>query len=328
MRDVRPGILLVGFAPFLYVAWKCFSGLPALEVPVSCATFSLAVALAFLYLWSPRFGLVLSWVGYGALLVTLMVTVTDGRLGSTASDVALGTLVAVPSVTLVVFAHPDQGPGARIVGLQLAFLVSLVLLAAVQNLSGSNDSITSTGLVRSFFAVIGLQLEGLAALLAGAVPGSLPLASLNDPVFVSLAGLALLATVVSIVRPVTGRDVELPAVSRAARTSGAEVNEELSELSPRFRELLAGASPPEGAPPGSFPGVIALGWAAVAAATFVVLVYTVAAWALLDTALGTLAAIAILVTIFSRPLHRKLRREEEDASSGSPAFLGGRAPEN
>lgn len=302
MRDVRLVVLLVAFVPFLYMAAVLFVLLPLGEVPVVLAGALVAVALGVYYLWGQWLGTILAPLGILVLVLLFLVAAGDpAAVGVIGVDVTLGALIAAPIVVLLLFAQPDRGPGSRLVGLQLAFLDALALFASEQTLLSAGKSVTSSNLVSGYLLAIHAQVAGLETLVSGGTPASLPLAGVNDPGFISLTGLALLVTLLTLVRPVTGREVELPLLP-GVRTGEVPPEADLSGLSPSFVAVLRKRSEPEGAPRGDFPGLAALVTGIGAAVLFLGVVYELRWGTFFLTAIGVLAVVAVLIGMLARPL--------------------------
>jgi len=228
-------------------------------------------------------------------------------LGGVGSAVWVGMVAAAPLVLLLISTHPERGPGGRLAALQISLLDALTMLAARQFFVTGSTSVSTTNLLIGYLGTVHAQLVGLGTLVSGGSTSSLPLASVNDPVFVLLAGLALVTTIVSALRPMTGRGVPLPTVPGAA-SSSSPPDPEVAGTSASFREVLRSRSRPEGAPKGEFPDLPAFVVAVVAAAIFLALLYTLPAWALLLTVLGTLVGVSVLVALLFRRLGPRARR--------------------
>jgi len=318
MRDVRAPALLIGFVPFLYVAAKIVPALPPWEIPGTIAAFAGTVALAVYYLWGRWYARVVAPFGFLGLLLLFLVTASDPSiLYGVAAEVTVGVLLAGPLAVLLVFAAADRGPGARIVGLQLALLQGLAMLAAQLYVSGSNLSMTSGRLVTGYLDSIHLQISGLETLIAAGSPGPLPLAAVNDATFVALAGFAILFSIVSIIRPVTGREVDLP-VAPGAAPGGPATGEDVPGLPPSFRAALASRSTVEGPPRGEFPGLLALATGIAAALAFLALIYTVPSWTLLLTGVASMGGISAVVATIFRPLGRGKKQPSTEPKRESP----------
>ena len=328
MRDVRLVALLVAFVPFLYMAAVVSTRLPLLELPIVLAGAALAVGLGLYYLWGEWLGSIIAPAGILVLVLLFLVAAGDPSVaGGVGVEVALGALLAAPIVVLLVFSQPDRGPGARLVGLQLAFLDALAVLAAEEALVSGGEVVTSANLVTGYLSAIHVQILGLETLVTGGVPASLPLAGVNDPGFISLAGFALLVTLLTLVRPVTGRDVELPLVP-GARPVPSVPEADLSGLSPSFVALLQSRSEPEGAPRGEFPGFAALVAGIAAGLLFVGVVYELRWWTFIMTAVGALAVVAASVGVLSRPLREPTQKAKARRTrSGAPAVSSGAGEE-
>lgn len=313
MREAGWLVVVVGFCPFLYVAGLLFTGLPADElfgvIPAYLATFALGVY----YLWARWSGDLLAPIGIVALTLWFFATAADpAGLGAAGAEVSLGFLAAAPLVLLLFATHQERGPGARLAGLQLGLLDTLGLLAAHQFFAPSGPSMTASNLVGGYLSTIRDQFTGLAQLITGGTPSSVPLSAVNDPTFIALAGLALVVTIVAVVRPETGRGASLPTVPGApvGRTSTDEgLPEQLSES---FRSVLRERSPSEGPPRGALPGLPAFAVGIGSAIAFLVLLYLIPRWALLIAAVSALTGVAVLVGLLIQELgtRRPLRRND------------------
>lgn len=326
MRDIRAFELLIACVPFVYVGAKLVPTIPPVEVPVVIASAGGTALLAFYYLWGRWFARILAPFGFLGLVLLFLVTAADTSiLFGYGAQVTLGVLLAAPVAILVVFAEADRGPGSRLVGLQLALLESLTLLAAQQSLGPSYLSATSSNLVAQFLASIHAQLAGLETLIGGGSPGTLPLASVNDAGFVALAGLAILVVVITIVRPVTGREVELPVFPGVVPGSPDDAAE-IPGLSPSFREALRTRSLVEGPPRGDFPGLSALVTGVGGAVVFLVLAYVLPSWSLLVTGIAVLGGVATIVATLFRPLGERSKRSYRKSARGPTSPRGEGTP--
>ena len=324
MRGAAWLVVVGGFAPFLYVAGLLFSGLPVGElfgvVPAYLATFALGVY----YLWARWSGDLIAPIGILAMALVFFATAADpAALAAAGAEVSLGFLAAAPLVLLLIATHHERGPGARLVGLQLGLLDALGLLAAHQFFAPSGPSMTASNLVAGYLTTIRTQFNGLEALVTGGSPSAVPLSAVNDPTFVALAGLAVLATLVAVVRPATGRGASLPTVP-ATPTGRSVIEEDLPEqLTPSFRTVLRSRSVAEGPPRGEFPGLPAFGVGIGSALVFLTLLFVLPRWVLLITAVGALLGVAMLVGLLVQELgtRRRLRR-----TAGPPAPMVAESP--
>ncbi len=189
------------------------------------------------------------------LVLTLLTALIDGPSAFPAgAGVALGALAASPLVLFLGSALYEDGLGTRVVGLALACADGLVLIAATN--AASSVGSTSSAAVRftAYFDVISSQVQAVLAAVAGGPPGAAPLSTVNDPTFVALSGLALLATLLAVIRPASGRGDPLPA---SEPWRGAEPAPTVP-VSEAFRAVLDDRSRPEPPPPGRLPGWPAL----------------------------------------------------------------------
>lgn len=308
MKGTAWVVFAVSCAPFLYVAGVLFAGLPPYELTVVVLAYLATVGLGVYYL-SPRWaGEVVAPILLAGLSLFFLASAADPfAFGGVAADVSVGIAAAAPLVLLLVSAHPDRGPGGRLVALQVALLDGLAMLAVREYFMPGGTSVSGPNLLAGYLSTIHAQLEGLGTVVSGGSSAALPLASVNNPIFVLLAGLALVVTVISVVRPMTGRGVALPTVPRGVPgplPSGAEA----PGIPPSFRDVLRSRSSPDGPPKGEFPALPSLLGAFGAAAVFVALLYAALAWTLLLTALGALVGVAILVALLFRPLGARRHR--------------------
>lgn len=295
-------VVLLGFFPFLYVAGASLAGLSAEEVAIALGTYLLALALNLYYLVEPRRGVWVGGVGTLGLALELFVTALDpARVGTAGGAVAWGTLLASPVIILVNFVRTSEGIGTRLVGLQLALADGLLLLSVPTVLANSGTPVTAGNLVSGTFAGIGEQITGIIHLLFGLPVGNLPLAGVNDPWFAGLAGLAVLATFLTFVRPSTGREVDLPTQGSGAPGPDPD-GTTVETLSPGFREVLRARSTEDGAPAGTFPGAAALLSAGIAGGLMLAVVFAAPAAALLLMALATVGVLAAVLFALRRPL--------------------------
>jgi len=320
-------VFAVSWTPFLYAAGLFLAGLSAGELAGVLLTCLLTLGLGVYYLWPHSAGeIVVPIVFLGLSLFLLATAANPGALEGLGAVVWVGMLAAAPLVLLLVSTHPDRGPGGRLVAFQIALLDGLAMLATRQFFVTGSTSVSTANLLIGYLDTIHAQLVGLGVLVSGGSSASLPLASVNDATFVVLAALALVTTIVSIVRPMTGRGVELPTAPGAARgPSGSDG--ELAGVPASFREVLRSRSRSEGPPKGEFPDVPAFAVAVGAAAVFLALLYTIPAWALFLTVLGTVIGVATLIALLFRRLGARARVGRARESRGSPPEASREVPE-
>jgi len=288
----------LGLPPFLYVAAAGMRHLPGAAIGVSLAAFLVALGLATYPLVEPVHGPRFGALGLLALLVVLMVVSIDPvGAGLVLDAVGWGALLAGPALLFLTFVAPNEGAGTRVVGLQFALALGLLLLAAVAAGSAGQPGL----LVRNTFAALDAQLVGVAHLLVGRSAASLPLAGVGDPWFAGLAGLAVLATFVTFLRPVTGRGIVLP--TAGAERPGPAIDPAIARrLTPRFRGLFESRSSAVGPPMGRLPGLAALLGAAAAGAGVLIADAGLPAAFLLALAIAVVASVGAVVVVERRPL--------------------------
>jgi hypothetical protein len=295
-------VVVLGFLPFLYVVGESLSSLPSDEVLVVVAAFLGEAALGLYYLFDLRHAAWVVGIGVSAMAIELLVTaIYPAAVGSLPSDVAWATLLDAPILFLIIFSQSSEGPGTHLVGLQLALADGIFLLATPSVLPGPPPPVTAGGLVSGYFVALRDQLTGIGNLAVGQPAGYVPLRAVNDPWFAGLAGLAVLVTFLTFVRPMTGREVELP--TRTADVAAASSEEEVLEhLSPQFRSVLQARSLPEGAPVGRFPGASSLFAAVAVGALFLSGVFAAPAGALLLASATLLGLLVLVVAVLRWPI--------------------------
>ncbi len=299
MRLQLSPLIFLGLLPFLYVAGVGLSDLSASEVPLAALAFFLGFLLV-LYntLQLPHATVIFA---LGSLLFSLEVIAALANptaIGSAVSEFGWGTLLVGPVFIYLGLVGTGEGPGVRLAGLQVALADSFLLLAAPAVRASSSRPNDAAGLLTATFAGFYQQLGGIGALIAGRSDVALPLRASNDPWFVGLASLAVLATLLSFLRPVTGRGDPLPSRFRVDRVSDSDQSV-LAQLSPRFREVLRSTSPEAGAPPGQYPGVPGLLGGGTATGLFLVALYVDPAAALFFTSFA-IAAMFVVVYLMLR----------------------------
>jgi hypothetical protein len=303
-------LLLLGVLPFLYVAGVGFSHLPSAQLPLAVLAFLVTFALSLYLLLEPRRGPVIG--GLGLLLLALELLLTAGNpagVGVAADEAAWGILLASPIVFLLLFVRSTEGVGVRLVGLQVALADGVLLLSIPSVLSGENVGATAGTLVRGAFTALDDQVASVVHLILGQTPGPLPMETVTDPWYTALAALALLATLFTFLRPVTGRDVDLPTYVRPP--PGPEAPEEIGRrFGAKIRELLAARSVPRGPPPGRFPGIVPILGAGIAGAIFLGLAYSFPAGSLLVVTISVFLLMVVLAALLRRPIETAADRTE------------------
>ncbi len=287
----------VGLLPFLYVAGVGLSDLSASQIPLAVLAFVLGLALV-LYnaLGLPHATIVFSIGSLFFALEVIAALASPTAFGSAASEFGWGTMLVGPVFLFLGLVGTGDGPGVRLVGLQLALADGFLLLAAPAVRASTGRPYSAAGLLTATFAGFYQQVGGIVELVAGRPNVSLPLRASNDPWFVALASLAVLATLLSFLRPVTGRGGRLPA--RFEVESVPEPDPATMALySPRFREALRTRSLARGAPPGQYPGISGLLGAGLAAGLFLAALYVDPPGALILTAVAVAAALVVVYLV-------------------------------
>jgi len=248
-----------------------------------------------------------TWVWVGRLLFVLatLVPFSNGIPTSGAPlDFACGITLGAPFLWLEYAWHDTATPGTRVVALQSALLVGVLELATLGVTPNSPGGSAGGQFLQALGQVIAGQLEGVASVLVGTNPSSMPLESTLDVVYVALGALALAGVLLSWLSPRTALDEPLPwswVRYRASPLPTLPPSEE-TMLRPGQRDALATrtlAHPPDAMlAPGFGPLIVA----ALIVVGFVVLAVTEPGIALLVLVLGTLGAGVAVARVLSRRL--------------------------
>lgn len=294
-------VAFFGSLPFLYVAGVGLSVLPSGELPLALAGFALLALFSLIFLFEPRWGVAIGGAGTLLLLALLCVAaISPGGPGSALDEVAWGVLLAGPILFVLHLVRTQESPGLRLVGLQLGFADGLLLLATPSVVRGNGETVESATLLRGFFTTIDTQLSGIGHLVVGRTADP-PLRGIEDPWFVALAGLAVLVTFVTFLRPSTGRSVDLPTYAGPAPGAPADPDE-VTALSPAFRTALDRRTAPSGAPGGQYPGAVPIAAAGVFGGALLGLAALVPAAGLVFVTGAVVALLVAVVAVLRRPL--------------------------
>ena len=301
MNRASLAVIGLGGLPFLYVAGVGLADLPGAETPLAAASFLAVLLLSVYFVLEPRRGPWIGGIGTAFFLALLgAAAVVPGAPGSPLDEVAWGVLLSSPILFLLHLVRPPEGPGIRLLGLQLAFADGLLLLATPGVVTSGGGRLDAAALLRGFFTTLDEQFAGVGRLASGGAVQNLPLQALNDPWFVGLAGLAVLATFLTFLVPSTGRSVPLP--THLGPAPGPGLPGETVSLSPSFRAALAARSLPRGAPPGRYPGAVAVLAVGGSGSILVGLAVVAPAAVFLAVIVGTLALVAMVVAALRRPI--------------------------
>jgi len=313
MRLAGSAWALLGVPAFVYVGLAASLGVAPTAAAVALGVLAIAAVVVVLPYLTDRFAARLAAAAvYLFILIAVVSVLGAGALSFVGgSGIALGALAAGPIAVFLGTALYEGGLGTRVVGLALACTDGLVLLAAAGAAPPSGSASLASDRVAAYFDVIGSQLHALGAALAGGSVSAAPLAGAGDPAFVALTGLALLGTLLAIVRPVSGRGDPLPAAepSRAAEPPPEE------PLSSTFVQVLAERSRPEPPPPGRLPGFPSLLTGLLAGGVVLGVLYASPSSTLLALGIGAVAGVALVVTV--------LRTSAATAAAAPPAAAVG-----
>ncbi|HTW77246.1 MAG TPA: hypothetical protein VMG14_05715 [Thermoplasmata archaeon] len=308
---------LLGVPAFLYVGLDAILGVDAAAAAVALGVLAIASVLVVLPYLTDHPVARLGAAGVYLFLVLAVVSVVgSGALSAVGgSGIALGALAAGPMVVLLGTALYEGGLGTRVVGLALACTDGLVLLSATTAAPALGSASLASDRVLAYFDVISSQLHALESALAGGSASLAPLAGASDPAFVALTGLALLGTLLAIVRPASGRGDPLPAVEPSRVP---EAPPELP-LSSAFVQVLAERSRPEPPPPGRLPGFPSLLTGLLAGGIVLALLYGSPASALLAVGIGAILGVAVVIGVL-----RTSAAAGSTGASAAPVAAGAR----
>lgn len=247
------------------------------------------------------------WVWVARLATTFLVLIPLALVptgGGLALDLAAGAFLASPLLWVEYAWKDGVTAGARVVALELVFLVGIVSLATVSVPQASAPGSAGYSFFYAFAQVLVGQLQGVAALLTGGAPTAVPLESALDVVYVALAALALGGCLVSWLVPRSGREEPLPWswTGPTPTVERSESDENELGLRPGQREALAGrtlpVSPSTILPPG-FGAVIS---AVLLVTAFIVLAVGLPSLTLFILALGVILGLIAVGLVLARPL--------------------------
>ena len=224
--------------------------------------------------------------------------------GSVPLDFASGVLLGAPFLWLEYAWRDSVGPGVRVVALEAALFFGLLNVAtATLGPTGSSSSVGGQ-YVHSMVQVLAAQSRGIAAVLTGTVPTSMPLESSLDIVFVGLGVLAFAGVFLSWVAPHTALGEPLP-WSWARHRPGAvppTPSDGTFALRAGQRDALATRSLPT--PPEAMlvPGLGAIAVTAVIVVLFLALAVGAPTFAVIALVFGSVAAAVALAAVLSRRL--------------------------
>jgi hypothetical protein len=308
-RDQWIALVLVAPA-FLYLAVRLISGYQGWDAASGFGFILIPLLLAIgLY---PIWGALIELSGFLLLGVIATLATLTGALGTTGFDLAAGVLLASPFLLGLWAWGPNRSAPARLIGLGVALLEGIILLATLASISANPPyQENATGLFSWYTQVNIEQLCGLAGLLASA-PGScavtsqFPLRDLVDPLFVFLAGVAFLGALLPVLVPRTARGVEGDA-------EGWDEFEATSRPPPDLmltEEMVRGLSlrtPPASSPDLLPPGALALLGATVLALLFVLVAIDDAPLVLLPMIVVVIGALGAILAS-DRPVSAQRRR--------------------
>jgi hypothetical protein len=234
------------------------------------------------------------------VLVVLAFPVLAGLGIGFGLDLSAGIVLAAAFLWLEHAWRSSSPPGARVLALQSTFLLGVLSFAAASNSLGAGGRAFFGGLLS---AVVG-QSEGVAALLVGGSPASMPLEAVLDVPFAALSALAIAGTLMAWLVPQTAHQEPLPWAWARARPVEGDVPASEAELPLRDgqREALASRTPPT--PPDAVlaPGFLPVLFAAAVVVAFIALAVETPSVALGFLALGAGGAVILVGSLLSRRL--------------------------
>lgn len=309
---------------FLYLGWNLLVGFDGWDA-ASVAGFvviPLLLAVGIIPLWGP----LLELLGFLGLTGAVILAVMASPGGGAGVDFAAGVLLGSPILLGTWAWTPRRTAPGRLIGLGLALLEGIILLAALRLLQANGQVENSYGLFYNYTLANLLQVCGIAGYL-NAVPNGcpqsltfLPLRDLVDPVFVLLAGLALLGVLVPALSPRTGEGAPGHAESADEFDQSGLAGGSLP-LAPEMARGLARRTPPRPAPGLAPPGTGALVVATLIVLGFVVVAVNTPTDLLLPTMLLLVTALIGILYLNRSPRTVRLargRRSELSARMGAP----------
>lgn len=304
MTDERPWIAALVYPAPLYAAVLVFA-----QVGHGDGTILVGFVLALLFGTATAVGLIqrplLINTGRSALLLLAVLPIAySGSAGGPGVDLSVGVILGSPFLWIGYTWQRSSSVGARVVALEGTFLVGILCLAAGNATTFPPGSSPSGQFVAALGSVISGQIRGVAALLTGGTPVSMPLEATLDVAYVALGAVAIVGTLVSGFIPRTALEEPLPWTWTPSR-SVPDLDDALAEelgLRPGQREALASrtrpSAPTDALPPG-FGSVIL---AAALVMAFVGLAVAVPSVALLTLVVGVVGAVLAVALVLSRRL--------------------------
>lgn len=271
--------------------------------------FPIGFALAVGFGSATGFGLVrrpvVVWGGRVFFLLAILVPIA--YFSSTSGEVldfTSGVMLGAPFLWLEYAWRDSAGPGARAIALESTLLAGVLELATLDVTLSSPVASAGGQFLQALGQVVLGQAQGIAALLTGMTPSSMPLETTLDIVFVGLGSLALAGVLVSWAAPRTALDEPLPWSWNRPRPSpapGAPLDEALA-LRDGQREALATRTLPQPPPTMLAPGSGSLLVASLCVIGFLAVAVTAPTFAVLALVLGAVAGVAAVAVVLSRRL--------------------------
>ncbi len=301
-REERLLSLLLVAPAFVYLLVLLVSGYNGWD-GASAAGFvliPLLLAVGLIPLW----GSLLELLGFALLTVVALAAGFSSPGGSWFIDFSAGVLLGSPFLLGSWAWTPGRSSPARLMGLGLALLEGIMLLAALRLITANGEVENASYLFFNYTAANLYQVCGLAGFLnvvpsGGVCPSNLtrlPLRDLVDPVFDLLAGTALLGVLVPVLSPRTARGIVGDAESYDEFEASSRVRADLA-LSPEMMRGLAARTPPRPAPGPAPPGVGALLLSAVIVLLFVGAAVSAPSALLLPTMLLLLVSLGTVLYV-------------------------------
>ncbi len=269
--------------------------------------FPLGFLLALGFGSATGFGLVRrpTWVWGGRLcfVVASMIPLAYGSFATgDALDLACGIAIGAPFLWLEYAWRDSASPGARVLALELALLIGVLGLATL----GATPTGGSAGaqFLQALDQVLVYQVRGVADVLTGVTPASMPLETTLDVVYAGLGGLGLAGVVLPWASPRTALDEPLPwswLRHHPVPAPSLRVSEELG-LRPGQRDALATRTLPHAPEAMATPGFGAFLVTALLVTGFLALAVIAPSYTLLALVLGTVGAVVAVALVLSRRL--------------------------
>lgn len=296
-------------ALLVYPAPLYAGGLVLVHFGFGDIAFPLGFLLAFGFGSATGFGFLrhptVVWSGRFFFVLAALLPIAYGPFaGSVAIEFAAGVALGSPFLWLEYTWRESASPGARVLALESALLIGVLAVATFGVAPGPNGGAAGWQFLQALGQVVSGQVQGVASVLTGTMPSSMPLESAFDAGFVALGALALAGVLLSWVSPRTALDDPLPwswVRNRPSLPIGFSASEELG-LRPGQRDAIATRTLPH--PPEAMlaPGFGPLVLASLLVVGYLVLAVAAPTYALLAGVLSTVGAVTAVALVLARRL--------------------------